>query len=263
MSTLCARGEASSDQHRSLGPRPRTYPAAVAWNSRWRVRRTVLIRRQFAQVAGLAGTGLAGAFYLAAKIRGGRPIHPKGVIYDATISRHGIRPPTGTDWLDRPGEDRGLVRLSRSAGLPESMPDVHGMALTFTGAHGERCDVLLSTTGRSVPARFVLAPRRDPWTAFYSSLLPYTASGKPILLAAVQVEDGKADDDTRVFELLAAELTGPWRPFGLLELHEPADAAAEPHRFDPRHVPPGLQWPSALMRIREPAYAAAQKIPVR
>ena len=216
-----------------------------------------------ARVAGLAGTALGGAFYVAAKVRGGRPIHPKGVSYDATISRHGLRQPAGADWLDQPGEDRGVARLSRSAGLPESIPDVHGLALTFTGANGRRCDILLSSTGRSVPARFVLTPRRDPWTAFYSSLLPYATSGKPVLLAAVQVRDGNLRGGTRVFQLLAAELTGPWQPFGQLELHEPVGAAAERHRFDPRHVPPGLQWPSTVMRLREPAYTAAQKVPVR
>ena len=221
----------------------------------------MLIRRASAVAAGLAGSALGGAFYVAARVRGGRPIHPKGVSYDAVISRHGIHPPTGARWLDQPGEDRGLARMSRSAGLPEAIPDVQGMALTFTGAAGQRCDVLLASTGRSVPARFVLTSRRDPWTAFYSSLLPYTAGGGLVLLAALPVRDtGSA---LHVFRLLAAEPTGPWRPFGLLELRERADARTEPLRFDPRYVPPGLNWPVTLVSVREPAYAAAQRVPVR
>ena len=145
--------------------------------------------------------------------------------------------------------------------MPEAMPDVQCMALTFTGAAGQRCDVLLASTGRSVPARFVLAPRRDPWTAFYSSLLPYTAGEGLALLAALPVRD--SGSAVHAFRLLAAEPTGPWRPFGLLELRERAGAKTEPLRFDPRYVPPGLNWPVTLVSIREPAYAAAQRVPVR
>lgn len=212
-------------------------------------------------VPAIAGAALGGAFRAAAKLRGGRPLHPEGVVYDAVITRHGIRPSTGADWLDRKGTDRGLARLSRAAGLPEWMPDVHGMAVIFTDADGERCDLLLATTGRSAPARFALIPRRDPWTATYGSLFPYYAGGRLALVAAAPVHGG-GPGGTHTFALAAARLFGPWRRFGVLELTERSDTPSdEPVRFDPRHAPPGLRCPRALMELREPAYAAARTVP--
>ncbi len=220
----------------------------------------MLTRRASAVAAGLAGSALGGVFHVAARIRGGRPLHPKGATYDAVISRHGIGLRTGADWLDLPGEDWGLVRLSRAAGLPGPLPDVLGMALTFSGDGDERYDVLLATTGSSAPGRFMLVPRRDPWSVRYGSLLPYTAGGRLAVVAAVPVHGGAAGDETRVFRLEAAGLAGPWRPFGVLELR--ARVAAEPLRFDPRYTPPGLRWHPALVRLRQPSYAATQDVPV-
>lgn len=151
-----------------------------------------------------------------------------------------------------------MVRVSRAVGLPPPLPDVLGLALTFRGAAGDRHDLLLATTGLRPGARFLLLPRRNPFAVAYGSLLPYRAPRGLVLFAAVPLAEAGAADK---FRLLAAAPTGPWREFATLELTAPTGAAPDqPIRFDPvRHVLPGLAWPPALARLREPAYAAARR----
>jgi hypothetical protein len=213
--------------------------------------------------------GLSGATALA---RGGKPLHPRGQILDAVVRRTGTSQQFGAVWLDQPGEDRGVVRLSRSIGLPAALPDVLGLALTFRSADGERHDLLLATTGLTVLTRFVLIPRRDPAVSRYSCLLPYVTDRGPVVLAATPLgarSPGRRDDpipDGRTaadlaFGLLVAPPRGPWRQFGTLDLTARPDREIDPPlRFDPVLNPlPGLRWSPRLARLREPAYAAARR----
>lgn len=217
-----------------------------------------------AVVPALAGAALGGAFGVAAILRRGRPLHPKGVVFDAVIRRSGSRYAWGAEWLDAPGTDYGIARLSRSVGLPERLPDICGLAITFSGADGKRRDLLLATTGLAPGTRLLLVPRRDPRTSSYGSLFPYATSRGPVLLAAIPAAAAPEPAGVLRFRLLAAGLTGRWREFGALEMSERSGAPAdEPVRFDPVRNPlPGLRWPEPLALLREPAYAAAQRVPV-
>ncbi|MGW9307733.1 hypothetical protein ACWGRK_08990 [Saccharomonospora azurea] len=203
--------------------------------------------------ASAVGSVLGDVFGTVAKLRHDKPLHPRGTVYDAVLRRSGAPEPWGAQWLDDPGEDRGLVRLSRSAGLPRPLPDVLGLAFTCSGPTGDRHDLLLATTGLRPGARFVLLPRRDPFSVPYGSLFPYRAPRGLVLLAAVPTARAR-------FRLLAAAPLGRWRKFATLELTDRAGAEPDrPIRFDPvLHLLPGLSWPTALARIREPAYAAAR-----
>lgn len=207
--------------------------------------------------AAAVGTALSSVFGALARLRRDKPVHPHGMVYDAVLRRTGSPEPWGTHWLDEPGEDAGLVRLSRSIGLPRPLPDVLGLALTFTGPTGERHDLLLATTGLRAGARFALLPRRDPFTVAYGSLLPYQAPRGLVLLAAVPMRGTAAEVRYR---LAAAAPAGRWRAFATLELTGRAGRPPdEPIRFDPvRYVLPGLAWPPSLARLRAPAYAAAR-----
>mgnify|MGYP001177950714 CR=1 FL=1 len=208
-----------------------------------------------------AGSVLGTAFGTLGLLRGTRPLHPHGVVYDAVVRRTGAPYAFGAAWLDQPGEDHGLVRLSRAAGLPEPLPDVHGLALTFTGEDGARHDLLLATTGMTGPTRFLLRPTWSARGVRYGSLLPYHAAGGLVLIAAVPVDAALAGSG-EVFRLLAASPLGPWQPFGTLEMIA-GGTTDRPIRFDPvRYVPPGLRWPEPLAQLRNPSYEAARWTPV-
>ncbi|HEX6336831.1 MAG TPA: hypothetical protein VFZ85_07755 [Jiangellaceae bacterium] len=217
--------------------------------------------------AGMAGALLGAAFGAAGVLRRGKPLHPKGIVYDALIRRTGSPVEWRCRWLDEPGDDVGTARLSRAAGLPAPVPDIHGLAITFTGDDGERHDLLLATTGLGRWGRFVLVPRSDPYTCSYGSLLPYRSPHGLVLLAATPLSPRSTlgPSVTASFRLQVAGVAGTWHTFGSLELTAPAGGLADdPLRFDPVVFPlPGLQWPLALERLREPAYAAARRTPAR
>jgi hypothetical protein len=211
-----------------------------------------------------AGAALGGVFGTLAKLRRGKPLHPHGVVYDAVVRRTGC--PTWWDapWLDSRGQNRGTVRLSRAVGLPGWLPDILGLALTFTDRHGDRHDLLLATTGLAPVGRFVLVPRRRARSASYTSLLPYRTPRGPVLLAAVPAPPRLRPAEASAFRLLAATPAGPWEEFATLELTGPAGAADAPLRLDPvLHALPGLRFPDVFALLREPAYAAARRTPVR
>ncbi|ACU96853.1 hypothetical protein Svir_18300 [Saccharomonospora viridis DSM 43017] len=200
------------------------------------------------------GSVLGDVFGTIARFRHDKPLHPRGTVYDAVLRRTGSFEPWGVEWLDLPGEDHGVVRLSRSVGLPRPLPDVLGLAFTFNGPAGDRHDLLLATTGLRPGTRFALLPRRDPFAVPYSSLLPYRAPRGLVLLAAMPTAGAG-------FRLCAATPAGRWQGFATLELSGRTGSGPDrPIRFDPvLHPLPGLSWPPELARLREPAYAAARR----
>ena len=220
-----------------------------------------------ASLSGLGGATLAAAFSGLGRLRRGKPIHPQGVTLSGTLTRHGAFPHVGAPWLDEAGEHEVLARISRSVGLPRSLPDVQGLALRLSLDAG-RADLLLAATGRGALGRFVLVPHRRPGLGFYGSLLPYTAGDHLVQLAAevtdrrelpVEVDLLPAVLRARPLELrlLAAPLLGEWRPYGTLILGGDAGPDLD---FDPvLHPLPGLSLPRWLRRLREPAYAAARR----
>ena len=214
-------------------------------------------------VAGAAGRLLTVPFYALAALRRGKPIHSRGTVFDATVRRHGSGQRWGAAWLDEPGEDHGLARISKSAGLPEPLPDVWGLALTFDDDTGVRHDLLVASTGLAPGLRHVLIPRRDPRQCTYTTLLPYNSPQGPALIAAVPF--APVDPAVAAFRLLAAGLASAWHPFGSLQLTErPGASGDEPVRFDPVLFPlPEMWWAEPLARIREPPYVAARRHPLR
>jgi hypothetical protein len=200
-----------------------------------------------------AGWTLARLFSAVGLLRRGRPLHPKGVVFDAVLSRTGGRQGWGTAWLDQEGQDHGVVRLSRAAGLPEGLPDILGLAFSFHGDDGRRHDLLLATTGLG----------RDPLRSTYTCLFPYTTPHGSILIgAAPDRPRSTAGTDTGEpisFRMLVALPRGNWQPFGRLTLTA-RDTVATPLRFDPVvHELPGLIWRPWLAQLREPAYGAARR----
>jgi hypothetical protein len=220
-----------------------------------------------ARVAGrLAGVALAGL----ARLRSGKPMHPRGAVFSAVLERHGSAADDAWDvpWLDTAATDAAVVRLSRGAGLPAPLPDLLGLAVRLPSASGPPVDLLLSTTGRGALTRLLPALRRDT-AAFYSSIMGYRSDVGTLRIAALPEDDGVPSEPVPLaetvargdvsFTLAAARGRGPWVPFARLTLYAAADPLDPGIRFDAvLNPPPGLVPDGPMARFRAPAYARAR-----
>lgn len=212
--------------------------------------------------------GLLGGFFDGlARLRHGKPIHTVGSVHPIRIRRYGSRRRRGVPWLDTPGVETGVGRISRAVGLPAPLPDVFGLALRFTGAGDTRHDLLLSTTGFGRGTRHLLLPRRDPARSTYTTLLPYHGGAEGLLLMARPLRratgtDDRSDPADLHFVLATATLGAAWEPFGVLTVAHcgPGTVPDAPVSFDPvRHPLPGLWLPEPLATLRAVTYAAARR----
>ncbi|WP_162602280.1 hypothetical protein [Nocardioides daejeonensis] len=203
------------------------------------------------------GALLAGAAGVLGRLRRpAKPLHPRGEVWSACLTRHGrSEPPTGVPWLDDPGTDTAVVRLSAALGLPRPWPDVRGLALRVldgpAAADGLPADLLLATTGSGRISRFLLAPASRTTGHTFTTLLPYRGPQGAVEVSA------QASGERR-FGLCHATLAGPWQPFATLDLKE---RLSEEPTFDPlRHLVPGLSQFGWVRLLRDPAYRAARRI---
>ena len=217
------------------------------------------------------GAGRAVAVPLAAlaRWRNGKPMHPRGAVFDAVLERHGSDRPWGVPFLDATARDDVVVRLSRGVGLPSPLPDLLGLAVRLEDGSGQPVDLLLSTTGRGPLTRVVPALRRDTASA-YCSIMAYSSAAGPIRLAALPTTDGIPSDPEPladavrrrplVFVLAAARGLQPWRPFARLEIGDVGQPWDPDLRFNAvLHPPAGLVPDGPMARFRAPAYVAAQE----
>lgn len=205
--------------------------------------------------ASIGGAGLAGATCLVAALRASaKPLHPRGDVVTGRLWRTGTAQ-TGASLLDQAGSDEVLVRRSRALGLPQGLPDIHGLAVRVPLESGGHGDLLLATTGRGRLSRFLLTFGRTPFSRPFTTLIPYRTPTGPRLLGAVPVEEHR-------YELVHASPRGAWRHFGDLVLAAPS--GADPLiSFDPVcNTLPGLENYEWVRRLREPAYRAARQSPL-
>lgn len=213
--------------------------------------RTAVLTSLPARGAGVLLGGLSGAVALVRPA--GRTLHPRGRVLRATLRRDGARPPTGVPWLDGTGTDEVLVRVSRSLGLPEPLPDVAGLAIRVPLGTARYADLLLSASGTDVVTRHLLRPGTGTRVPM-STLWPSPSPTGPLLLGVVP-----AGDD--VFTLRVSRVGGGWRDVGRLDLLDDAGPEHQGIRFDPfGHVLPGLPTPVWERALREPAYRAARLV---
>ncbi|WP_136520082.1 hypothetical protein [Cellulomonas telluris] len=207
--------------------------------------------------ARVAGRVFGAVFDRVGALRRDRPLHPRGTVLRGTL-RLGDDPDAPGGELRYAGP--ALVRVSRSVGLPPGLPDVHGLAVRWE-VDGQPQDVLLSGTGTGRLTRFLLAPRRRPWSGFLGSLMPFRTADGPVLLGAVPVPGARGDadrEDLRVdLVLLTARAGGPWHRYGRLVAETVEDTDL---RFDPVLNAPApwrtYDWAAAL---RLPSYAAGRR----
>ena len=184
--------------------------------------------------------------------RPAKPLHPRGEVFSGRLHRRGTIdvPPTGVGWLDEPGEDEVLVRLSRAVGLPGHLPDIHGLAVRVIAPDGP-ADILFATTGTGRIGRYLLTACRHPGGRPMTTLLPYRTAAGAVILSAEIIHD-------RTCRLSWALGSGPWHPFGTIDLSR--DHGDPGIWFDPvMNQMAGLgQFPFVLL-LREPAYRRARR----
>jgi hypothetical protein len=203
--------------------------------------------------SGAGGALLGVGARLLASVRPARkPLHPAGRVVTGRLRRLGLTPPTGIAFVDQAGDQTVLVRESRAVGLPEPLPDIHGLAIRVTNAEGTPGDLLLATTGWGRLTRFTLTASRSAWGRPMTTLLPYETVSGPMLIGARSLLPG-------VVELACAVGGGPWRTFADLSIS--VDEGSDPTiSFDPiKHPVTGLDQYAAVVRLREPAYRSARR----
>ncbi|HEX6425216.1 MAG TPA: hypothetical protein VFZ79_17145 [Acidimicrobiales bacterium] len=216
-------------------------------------------------VDALAPVTVAG-FRLAARLRGARAFHPKGTTFGGRA-----RFPVGGGPPGFPtGEYRAVVRFSRGAGLPDTLPDVLGIGLRLVDADGpdRHQDLLLASSWPSVAGRRLLRPGRSfTGDTFFSSLLAYEAAGRRVLFAArvagtEPVELGRIADVLvrgRAVHLLWATPGGDWQALGEVHLGEMLGEVEDARLdLDPYHTVPDLVPVGVLNQLRRPTYAASR-----
>lgn len=204
--------------------------------------------------ANIGGKVLAAALAPLGPVRDAKPLHPDGEVRNARLEVTEPEPALGVQAFAERGSSDCLVRISRATGLPESLPDIHGLALRLRpeAPRGSREDLLFAGTGSGRVTRFVLVPRMRYEDGVLTTLLPMASRSGPVLFAA------RPHGDDR-FELAWARPSGAWTALGNLVLGAPL---GDPElRFDPITEPvAGLSNYAWVTRLREPAYAWARRL---
>jgi hypothetical protein len=200
----------------------------------------------------VAGRLLGAAVTVLAHARpAAKPMHPLGEVHLGRLVRHGGGR-SGVAWLDDPGTDEVLLRLSRSAGLPTPWPDVNGLALRVPRGDGGYGDLLMSTTGWGRWTRYLLTVRPSRRGGTFTTLIPYRSPRGPVHVGARSTGPGS-------FSLHWSDGSGSWRHFADLE-HDPGPGPDAMVSFDAiLHVPDGCENYGWWARLRAPGYAAARR----
>jgi hypothetical protein len=201
------------------------------------------------------------------RLRRKRIFHPFGVGFVARYTP--AAESVGASVLER--ESEPLVRLSRSAGLPEFLPDPCGLALRFPDAYGadQHQDLLLVSSGAARLARHTLLPSRGFCDRPYSSVLPYHLRGKTVMLGARALAPAPGPKLAELrqrecgglgFELLLAGVEDEWRVVGRILLGKQLEPEqTERLDLDPTNTGGGLELAGWLNRLRGPTYRGSQE----
>jgi len=223
-----------------------------------------------------AASAAAAVFGGLSTLRRRRSLHPDGLSYHAVVHLDGGVGPGGVPLLQGPASHRALVRFSRGAGLPPSLPDVLGLALRFCDAHGEgrHQDLLMATSAKPPVLHHGLLPAvRGPFGQPYSTILPYRAGDGVRLFGALPLRPPARGEGTDLEAFAAAAARGEarfalamaapfrgWRRIGSIEVGAPLDAGTgERLRFNPWNTGGGLRPIGPFQGLRDPAYSASQR----
>ena len=202
-------------------------------------------------VTDAVGTLTALPFAIGSRLRGSKVFHPKGVVHAARLTLDGH---ADLGFLGRPAEHEAIVRFSRGVGLPESVPDVLGLALRLPDVHGpgRHQDFLLATSGDAPITHHLLIPAGHPRQRPYSSLLPYSAGGDSFLIGALP---GPTEDR---YQLAVSAINGRFEPIGEIAIGERLPEAMDGMTFNPWNTGGGITPTGFINRLRAYVYPASQ-----
>ena len=181
-----------------------------------------------------------GLFRVGARLRGGkRALHPDGVVFDAELRLFGDRSQAQGSILGEETAVPAIARLSRGVGLPKTLPDALGVAISVAdlGRPGSRQDLLFTSSASLPGARHLPLPApRGFFRHTFTTLWPYIVGQR--------------------VRMLALQPTGDERPSpaGITD-----DDDAEAIRFNPWNTADDLCPVGPLMGLRLPAYEGSQE----
>lgn len=213
------------------------------------------------RVAEGASGASAALFASLSRVRRKRFFHPDGETYAGTATFR----PSNTD-LPFQGGTEAIVRLSRGAGIPGSLPDVLGLAVKLPQLGH---DFLLATSGKGPVTRHLLLPAAGFFTLDYSSVLPYEL-GDELVVFGARADESLKSTNTAVpeevahlaasarlrFDLWVARV-GDAHPesFGSLVIDRPHKGDVD---FNPWTCRPPLRPAGPLNRLRRETYRKSQ-----
>ena len=224
-------------------------------------------------------TTLDGATYSLFKrlsrARRARFFHPRGISYRGTLTVFTPGVTRGVQALAPGFTHPALVRFSCALGLPSPSPDLLGLALRLPDVYGRsrHQDLLLASSGNGLALNVLPRPTRSFFGGSFSTLLPYRAAGRLVLLgafAATPSASSRSDPleelaetagrATLRFVLTLARPWSAWEPVALVSIEDrlPPDAS-EDLRFNPAHTGGQLDPAGLLNDVRGPAYRGSQE----
>jgi hypothetical protein len=223
----------------------------------------------------LAGYAIAWLMAGLAALRGGKAVHPHGVVYRARLVIDGApAAPPASELLSTPATHDALMRFSRSLGLPRPLPDLLGVSLRVVDAYGrDRHQDVLMVSSIDLPVlHHVFVPASDVQQRPYSSSLPYRAGEATVILGVTPDPrsprpagddefdrlDRAAATGRLVFGLAVATVGSRFKRVGSLHVEARMPDALDALRFNPFNCGGGLQPVGVLNRLRDYAYPLSQ-----
>ena len=222
-----------------------------------------------------AGRGVGGVLAAVAAVRGGKAVHPAGVVHRARlVVDGGAAGPRASRLLSTAAEHEAVVRFSRSVGVPRPIPDLLGASLRVIDAYGSgrHQDVMMVTSVDLPVLHHLFVPATDVQQRPYSTSLPYRAGDETFLLGLVPDAASPRPDGDDEFQRLAraaatgrltftfavAPVGGRFRRVATLHVGERLPPVVDALRFNPFNTGGGLEPHGVLNRLREHAYPMSQ-----
>lgn len=209
----------------------------------------------------LPGLALAAAAALTGLLRRNKALHPVGHHGTGHLTVLDPVADLGIEAFVRPSVRPCEARWSRAMGLPQSWPDIEGLALRLTdaGPDGGDADLLFASTGGRPWSRYLLTMRGPGRFGPLTTLLPVRARGRAVTFRLSPRSDPADALPPTSYALELARGTGAWERVGHMDVAwSPADTA---ERFDPIVRPlAGLEQYAFVKGLREPAYVAARAV---
>jgi hypothetical protein len=205
-----------------------------------------------------------------ARVRSASVFHSRGVAFHGELVVPGDCS-VGATLFDEEGRYDTVVRMSKAAPTPGSLPDLLGLAIRVLDAEDDRpFDLLLATSSRKPGLRHVPLWSRD-FVSTYTSIAPYRVGGQKRYFAAFPQDDrtirpsrgplrAAVEKEPLVFRLALASGRSHWQPVATLCVNEEANLGGEDLCYAPtQNVVEGIHAVGWVQRMRRQSYRGSQE----